>query len=167
MEPPPIEIKPTQEEWIPSLREAVGSVAEERLYLNTVKAFSLEETQGFVKMLLEGGGIQFVALDRARVVGWCDVVRNQYEGTQHCAVLGMGVLRDFRHRGLGPELLGRVLEAAREEGIERVELEVFASNERAIALYERTGFELEGRKRRARILDEVETDILLMAKFSS
>jgi RimJ/RimL family protein N-acetyltransferase len=162
-----IEIQPIQDEWIQSLREAVGAVAEERHYLNTVKAFSLDETQAFVKMLLDGGGVQFVALDGSRVVGWCDVVRNQYEGMRHSGLLGMGILREFRHQRIGAELLRRTLEGAKEGGIERVELEVFSSNERAIQLYERTGFVLEGRKRRARILDDVETDILMMAKFLS
>jgi ribosomal protein S18 acetylase RimI-like enzyme len=162
-----IEIRPIQEEWIPSLREAVGAVAEERRYLNTVKAFTLDETRVFVKMLLDGGGVQFVALDGPRVVGWCDVVRNQYEGTQHCGVLGMGVLGDFRQQGIGAELLRQTLKVAKEDEIERIELEVFSSNERAVQLYERAGFVLEGRKRRARILDDIEADVLLMAKFLS
>ena len=160
-----IEIQLIHEKWIPTLREAVGAVAEERRYLNTVEAFSIDETRAFVKMLLAGGGIQFVALDGPRVVGWCDVVQNQYEGTQHSGVLGMGVLHGFRGQGIGTALLRRTLEAAKEKAIERIELEVFSSNERAVQLYERMGFVLEGRKRRARILDGFETDILLMAKF--
>ena len=45
----------------------------------------------------------------------------------------------------------------------RIELEVFASNERAVRLYQSEGFMLEGRKRRARILDGTEDDILIMA----
>lgn len=162
-----IEIQSISEEWIPSLREAVGSVARERRYLMTVDAFSLDETRTFVKTLLGGGGVQFVALDGRRVVGWCDVVRNSHAGTRHAGVFGMGVVREFRHQGIGPALLRRTLDAARIEGIERVELEVFSSNERAIQLYERTGFLLEGRKRHARILDDIKTDILIMAKFLS
>ncbi len=160
-----IEYRTTELDWSSSLREAVGSVAEERLYLNTVEAFSLDETKAFVKFLLGGGGIQFVALDGTRVVGWCDVVRHRHEGTQHSGVLGMGVVRDYRQQGIGPKLLERVLEVAKSEEIERVELEVFSSNEGAIRLYERSGFILEGRKRRARILDGLESDIMMMAKF--
>ena len=46
-------------------------------------------------------------------------------------------------------------------GLERVELEVFASNARAVALYRRTGFVEEGRRRCARKLDGIYDDILL------
>lgn len=45
----------------------------------------------------------------------------------------------------------------------RIELEVFASNVAAIALYERLGFVHEGRKRSARILDGRIEDMLCMA----
>jgi RimJ/RimL family protein N-acetyltransferase len=160
-----VEIQPIREELIASLREAVGAVAEERRYLLTVNAFSLDETRVFFKMLLDDGGAQFVAVADSRVVGWCDVVRNRYEGTRHAGTLGMGILRDYRRQGLGTELLRRTLEAAKRAGIERVELEVFSSNREAIELYERSDFVHEGCKRRARILDDVETDIVLMAKF--
>jgi RimJ/RimL family protein N-acetyltransferase len=47
-------------------------------------------------------------------------------------------------------------------GLLRIELEVFASNLPAIKLYEREGFVTEGRKRLARIMDDVEDDILVM-----
>lgn len=165
MTSPPVDFRPIAEELIASLRDAVGAVAEERLYLLAVSAFSMDETRDFVRMLLDGGGIQFVALSDSRVVGWCDVVQNRHEGTRHGAALGMGVVRDFRHRGIGSELLRRTLDAAKLKGIERVELEVFSSNQGAIELYERSGFLREGCKRRARILDDLEADIVLMAKF--
>jgi ribosomal protein S18 acetylase RimI-like enzyme len=165
MTTPSVDFQPIREELIESLRDAVGAVAEERLYLLAVSAFSIDETRDFVRMLLDGGGVQFVALADSRVVGWCDVVQNRHEGTRHGGTLGMGVVSDFRHRGIGAELLRRTLGAARLKGIERVELEVFSSNEGAIELYEHSGFLREGCKRRARILDGVETDIVLMAKF--
>lgn len=49
------------------------------------------------------------------------------------------------------------------QGMERIELEVFASNARAIRLYERLGFVTEGVKRGARKLDGVYEDNVLMA----
>ncbi len=165
MTSPSVDFQPIHEELIASLRDAVGAVAEERRYLLAVSAFSMDETRDFVRMLLDGGGIQFVAVSDSRVVGWCDVVQNRFEGTRHGGTLGMGVVREFRQRRIGSELLRRTLDAAKLKGIERVELEVFSSNQGAIELYERSGFLREGCKRRARILDDLETDIVLMAKF--
>ena len=165
MTSPSVDFQPTTEELIASLRDAVAAVDGERRYLLAVSAFSMDETRDLVRMLLEGGGIQFVALSDSRVVGWCDVVQNRFEGTRHGGTLGMGVVREFRQRRIGSELLRRTLDAAKLKGIERVELEVFSSNQGAIELYERSGFLREGCKRRARILDDLETDIVLMAKF--
>lgn len=47
--------------------------------------------------------------------------------------------------------------------LERIELDVFASNKPAIALYEKLGFTREGIKRGARKIDGVSDDVVLMA----
>jgi hypothetical protein len=48
-------------------------------------------------------------------------------------------------------------------GAERIELEVFASNARALALYDKLGFVREGVRRRARKLGGEYDDVVLMA----
>lgn len=50
-------------------------------------------------------------------------------------------------RGLGRELLGALLAEARRRGCTQVFLEVLHTNEAALALYERSGFERQGRRR--------------------
>lgn len=57
------------------------------------------------------------------------------------------------------------LQKAKGMGLERVELEVFASNAPAIALYEKMGFVTEGVKKRARKLDGLYDDVVQMALF--
>jgi putative acetyltransferase len=49
-------------------------------------------------------------------------------------------------------------------GLTRVELTVFADNERAIRLYQGCGFETEGRFRRYAMRDGVLVDALAMAR---
>ena len=49
-------------------------------------------------------------------------------------------------RGLGRWLLEALLAAARGEGLRRVTLEVSAGNKPALRLYERTGFQVVGRR---------------------
>ena len=66
--------------------------------------------------------------------------------------------------GVGRMLLEAAVLKAFASGIERVELEVFASNHAAIKLYWAFGFQLEGRKIEGRKLDGVNEDILLYAK---
>jgi RimJ/RimL family protein N-acetyltransferase len=73
------------------------------------------------------------------------------------------MLPEARGAGLGRRLMEAGIEAARRLGMERIELEVFASNTRAIALYERVGFVREGLKRRVRKIDGRYDDDVLMA----
>lgn len=49
------------------------------------------------------------------------------------------------------------------KGLTKIDLEVFSSNQAAIALYRRYGFTIEGRRRKARHVDGIWDDIILMA----
>jgi ribosomal protein S18 acetylase RimI-like enzyme len=60
---------------------------------------------------------------------------------------GMGVIPSARGRGGGRALLEAAVEHARACGAHKLELEVWPENERAIALYESAGFEVEGLRR--------------------
>ena len=158
-------IEPTAEAYIEGFRTVVDRVARERLYLVSVEGFPADQTHEFVGKILDGDGVQYLALDEGDVVGWCDIVRYPYEGFRHVGKLGMGVLADYRGQGLGRRLLETTVAAAPGIGISRVELEVFASNTVAIHLYRRFGFVEEGVKRKVRILDRHIDDILCMAIF--
>jgi RimJ/RimL family protein N-acetyltransferase len=52
---------------------------------------------------------------------------------------------------------------AREHGLHRLELTVMAHNHRAISLYERMGFSVEGRRKQCLIVDGQFVDELNMA----
>ena len=148
---------------IEGFREALDAVARERKYLAQVEARPLAWAQAFVTENLERDNPQFVALDNGRVVGFCDIIPNLRPGFTHSGSLGMGILRDWRGRGLGRALLEACLEKAFRKGLTRIELEVYASNTAAIALYRKLGFVQEGVKRHARCLDGRYDDLLVMA----
>jgi RimJ/RimL family protein N-acetyltransferase len=159
-----IRIVPTSEEHIAGLQRCVDAVARERRWIGFLEGPPLGQTRAFVEMILRGAGVQFVALNAAdEVVGWCDALRLDQETFRHGWRLGMGLLPAVRGRGVGRRLADAAIAAAKAQGAERIELEVFASNVRAIALYETLGFVREGVKRRARKLDGVYDDVVLMA----
>jgi ribosomal protein S18 acetylase RimI-like enzyme len=81
-------------------------------------------------------------------------------------MLGMGVLADYRGRGLGERLIRATLAAAASAGFERISLSVYGSNTRAAALYRKVGFVLEGTRVRGRKLDGVYDDVHMMALFT-
>lgn len=161
-----VRIVPTDERYVESFNRALDIVARERRYIGFVEGPPMENTRTFVRHVISGEGVQRLAVTHDdEVVGWCDIVRRGMEGFRHAGRMGMGVLPDYRGAGLGRRLLTETLGAARALGMERVDLEVFASNEAAIALYRKLGFVVEGIKKRARKLDGKYDDDLIMALF--
>lgn len=67
-------------------------------------------------------------------------------GTFH--LLSLAVDGDCRRRGVGSRLLAASLERARRRGCRRCRLEVRRTNEAALQMYRKSGFTLEGVRRR-------------------
>ncbi|HZO01916.1 MAG TPA: GNAT family protein, partial [Burkholderiales bacterium] len=80
----------------------------------------------------------------------------------HTGMLGIGVLAQWRGRGVGSALLRETLKGARDFGFTRVELVYRAGNPRA-GLHERFGFVREGVQRNAVRLDGTYEDVICMA----
>jgi putative acetyltransferase len=77
----------------------------------------------------------------------------------------MGVHDAYAGRGVGSALMAAVIELAdRWLNLKRLELEVWADNYPAIALYEKFGFEREGLLRAEGFRDGVYADSLAMAR---
>jgi RimJ/RimL family protein N-acetyltransferase len=160
-----IKTVPIAKEHIEGFHHCLDSVARERRYLAFVQAPPLESAREFVLWNIANNVPQFVALSGNDVVGWCDISPMRHEGLTHCGTLGMGVRADFRRLGIGTRLLEQTIGEAREMGLERIELEVFASNTPAIKLYEKAGFVVEGVKKKGRKLDGEYDDLVGMALF--
>ena len=157
------EIRQIRETDIPSYHACLDVVARERCYLVFLTAPPLEQSRAWILPHIQQNHPYFVAIVGERVVGWCDITPLEREGFTHRGSLGMGVHPEFRRQGSGADLLRAALAHAQKIGLERVELEVFASNQPARSLYEKFGFAVEGTLRRARKLDEKHDDLILMA----
>jgi RimJ/RimL family protein N-acetyltransferase len=158
-------VVPISEEHIEGFHKCLDSVARERRFLAFTEAPSLDSTRQFVLFNIVNDVPQFVALFGEEVIGWCDVSPMMEEGFAHRGRLGMGVHQDFRGQGIGTQLLAQAMQKSREKGLERIELEVFASNAAAIKLYEKAGFVVEGVKKKGRKLDGEYDDLVEMALF--
>lgn len=74
--------------------------------------------------------------------------------TRHAGEFGMSVLRAFWGLGIGGHLLEVLIGWAQNSGIiTKLNLRVRTDNQRALALYRRFGFELEGTQRREIVID--------------
>jgi ribosomal-protein-alanine N-acetyltransferase len=95
--------------------------------------------------LIDRPGLELLVLEdrQSGIIGyavlWC--ILDQGE------LANMAVRPSFRGRGLGGFLLSKVLDVARERGVESVYLEVRVSNESAVRLYTQFGFSDVGVRR--------------------
>jgi ribosomal protein S18 acetylase RimI-like enzyme len=160
-----LQILPIAKEHAEGFHRCLDSVARERLYLAQLQAPPLDSTRAFVLSNIAGDVPQFVAVMDNEVVGWCDISPMKREGFTHCGELGMGVHQRYRRLGIGQQLIAHTIQKAKEIGLERIELEVFASNIPAIKLYEKLGFVTEGVKKKARKMGGNYDDIVEMALF--
>jgi RimJ/RimL family protein N-acetyltransferase len=160
----PVKIRAVQLADAASLRASVNEVAQEKWFLATVTGFSAEQTLEFVRAAVEGSLPVVVAVSADEVVGWCDIIPGSPDkGFAHVGRLGMGLRREWRGQGLGRGLMRACFLLARAAAIEKVELEVFADNARALRLYNTLGFTQEGVKLRARKIEGRYQDLVEMA----
>lgn len=152
----------TTEARADSFWKALDQVARERRYLMFLEAPEIGRTREFIKTIIAKNWTQFFAIEDDQVVGWCDIIPSEREGARHVGHLGIGVTAGFRGQGVGQHLLKLALKDGFSKGLSRIGLDVYASNIPGIRLYEKCGFQVEGRKRRARFIDNQYDDILVM-----
>ncbi len=98
----------------------------------------------------------------ATVVGECGL--HDRDRRSRVAALGIGIYDpDYVGRGYGREAAGLLLDwAFRIQNYERIWLDTWATNERAIRCYQALGFIEEGRMRRQLFIDGQNVDMVLM-----
>jgi RimJ/RimL family protein N-acetyltransferase len=143
-------------------RALIEAVAAEKESLGRVTMPPFDPENAFPLKLIANDWPMYCALDGAIYAGWADIVPSDIPECAYRGTLGMGVAKSQRGKGLGARLLEVCLAHAQRSGIEKVELTVYTSNTRAIALYRKFGFVEYGLNRDYRRVDGVIYDTLLM-----
>jgi RimJ/RimL family protein N-acetyltransferase len=96
------------------------------------------------------------------LVGYVELTGGSFRRNRTTAYLVIGVLAEAGGQGIGSGLLRQAADWASGHGMHRLELTVMARNHRAIALYERMGFSVEGRRSECLLVDGEFVDELYM-----
>ena len=97
----------------------------------------------------DGLGIFLVAIENSQIIGFA-VISFAWaleHGGRSAWLDELYVLSEYRGRGVGSALVGKVIEAAKKAGCKAIDLEVEQAHHRAERLYERKGFERLSRSR--------------------
>jgi RimJ/RimL family protein N-acetyltransferase len=105
-----------------------------------------------------------VAEDAGKLVGYLGAAGGAYCRNRHTVHIALGVLQTYTGQGIGQHLLAALETWARAQALHRVELTVMTQNARAIQLYMRMGFLIEGTKRHTLLVNGTYVDEYTMAK---
>ena len=110
-----------------------------------------------------GNSVVIVAEIGGELAGYLELIRGMFHRNQATAYVVIGVLAAAGGKGVGRGLLEEAKRWAVAHGVHRLELTVMAHNQRAIGLYQRTGFSVEGRRSECLLIDGQFIDELYMA----
>ncbi|MTB63656.1 GNAT family N-acetyltransferase [Streptococcus sp. zg-86] len=120
----------------------------------------------FENSLSSPNQLHLLALCGEEVIGAVTVRASKQYRISHIGNVFIALRKDYWGHGIGRILLEEVIEWAKSYGIiKRLELTVQARNERAVALYQKVGFEIEGTQKWGARTDEGEwLDLYYMGK---
>ncbi|MGL5693624.1 MAG: GNAT family N-acetyltransferase [Peptostreptococcaceae bacterium] len=121
-------------------------------------------TKNIIEKTVHGDNLILVATDRENMIGFISVQKGGPKRIKHTGYIVIGIREQYRGKGIGSKLFSELDMWAIENKITRLELSVICSNTIAKHLYEKNGFEVEGIKKNAMIIDDKYVDEFYMAK---
>ena len=132
-------VRPASESDARAMAELFAAVAEERTWIATEPPVDVEARSAQFAASMAGS---IVAVADGQIVGMIHTTVSRHGFGE----FGMLVDREWRGRGVGSALIQATIHWARDQGLHKLCLEVFAHNAAAIALYRKCGFVEEGHR---------------------
>ena len=145
------------------------SALSEKSLSNLVPPFTRERIEGWTSNIDYDKVLALVAVidekNGQRIVGSASLSFDAREIFKHKAELGITVHDDYQNMGIGTAMLKHLLHIARMKKLRKVWLLVDTGNDRAVHVYRRAGFEIEGKLCSEKYLKGRYGDLYRMAIF--
>lgn len=142
-------------------------VGGETTYLSFEKdeyPLDVEGSRASIKETAESpNNYMLLALADGKIIGIGTISSSWKIKSRHCGELGIVVENAHQGQGIGSEIIRRLIEWCRGNGITtRIQLDTRCDNELAVKLYQRFGFQIEGRLPNTTLLDGKYYDLYVM-----
>jgi ribosomal protein S18 acetylase RimI-like enzyme len=139
--------------------------------LDREKGEAFIDALGFEQMIKSDtenkNNLFLVAEAQDKLVGFSRCEGNRLNRLSHKVEFGVGVLRDYWGCSIGKNLLKESIHWADSNGIKKMTLNVLETNEKAIKLYEKMGFEIEGLLKKDKCLSDGKYyNTIIMGRFN-
>lgn len=121
------------------------STLSEKSLSNLVPPFTRERVGSWTSNIDYNKVLAIVAVAQEIIVARASLKFNPQEIFKHKAELAIAVHDDYQNIGIGSALIEHLLKIARKRKLTKVWLDVRATNEPAIHVYRKVGFELEAK----------------------
>ncbi|MFD1737817.1 GNAT family N-acetyltransferase [Bacillus salitolerans] len=141
-------IRSATEQDAKNLSEVRLQVDGETENLDREKGEAYIDEEGFKNLIQEDtespNNLFLVAEIDGKLVGFARCEGSKLKRMAHKVEFGVCVLKDYWGYGIGKTFLRECIHWADTNGIQKITLSVLETNEKAIRLYEKLGFEVEG-----------------------
>jgi len=160
-------LRTPRKEDLEDLMELINSLVDEKAEIARAEKVTREEEVEWLPKMLAGleKNEQFflVAEVDRKLVASSDIHLLRGDET-HVGVLGIVVKSGFRDLGIGTEMMKTLVEQATALGLKVLTLQVFATNRRAVHVYEKTGFVQTGTVPKKHFREGQYIDEIIMTK---
>lgn len=138
--------------------------AEYMLYEKDERNISTDIIKRNIENIINNKDACYIALDGKNIIGFIIAVREKFIRTEHAANIVVGILEEYCGKGIGYELFQCIFKWAEKSGVKRLELTVIKENARAVNLYKKSGFKIEGLREMSTFINGKYYDEYYMAK---
>lgn len=134
-------------------------------YLDLIPPVPLSKTMDFWDFAVSRGAMWWAIVRENEVIGSVGIIPEDSAGKMsHVGVMFVYILKDYWGRGYGGLAIDYAIFMADVAGLKRIECVVAEENSRAVALYLKKGFLVEGIKKDAFFDGEKYSDLIMMGK---
>lgn len=141
-------LRPEVESDLEPLWEMFSSLSSETLRYLPIP-FTRERVEGWIENIDYDRALPILGVvsheDGERVVTSATLSFSDISAYKHKAEFGITVHDDYQDRGLGTQLTRHMIDVARQKGLKKITLNVLVDNNRAIYVYQKCGFKVEGK----------------------
>lgn len=128
------------------------------------KANTDQQRKMIERICSEDNSTILVAEEKGQLIGFLMAIGGNARRNKHSVYIVVGILKEFRGKGVGVNLFIELEKWALTHKIHRLELTVVTRNVAGLALYQKMGFEIEGTKRDSLLIDGEFVDEYYMSK---
>jgi RimJ/RimL family protein N-acetyltransferase len=108
--------------------------------------FTIKQQESFIRARVNSDINLFIIAEvEGKIIGSCILSGTNLKREKHKVDLNISIQKEYWGIGIGKRLIEISIGWAKENNIEKIGLKVDTSNSRAVGLYEKLGFEVEGR----------------------